>query len=635
MEATEAPGPFAQRQILVHDEKVAARRILRPKRGLNLTRNLLNQRAEGSFTTVMQDVRRMKRKLQETEEKGPDTKRPRRKEDRMLLAGNPPHYTPMLARNRFPQPESMDVGEVPMDVKEELAPVRALETTAAPPKQKRYLRKRAVDRFPQVLRNAKGTNRKMENAEESSPSNKRYRTDQDQAATSTTRRPPLKATRGGIKAAALRKRFTDNSQREPQDCQGRKRKLEKDEVMIASVEQVKLEAAGKTEPLSKRRKADQGALRHNPPKARKRLPRQAKNNAVNRIHEIFGVPAERIELGQNAAAEEADTKGMANEKIKKRGAKKEAEEAELKRVDISPDDPQQKQLGKRKAKAEPPQRQKQAAKKKEKKKKKKEEEKLTQKSEAVTISEAEVQKLLKTGKELGAGAYGTAYKVVHKGEVAVLKVANSRLWSVKAVFKKEAKVLQALNGAGGAPLLLGTCSKPTAILMEYCPGEEFLSIIYDTKNFPSLALEILSDIARKLHQIHLAGYVHVDLKPDNVMVHVQEDKGNKQVKPRIIDFGLAVEKGTKIQLYPNMSYSIYPPEYSEGAPARPWGDVYSMGCLIEDTVYAFYDDIPEHYEEIISMAKNENPKLRPTLPKLVKQLEAALKRSEFKERPQG
>ncbi|XP_064098095.1 PC4 and SFRS1-interacting protein-like [Macrobrachium nipponense] len=332
---------------------------------------------------------------------------------------------------------------------------------------------------------------------------------------------------------------------------------------------------------------------------------------------------------------------------------------ERKRTDISPNEPQQKKLGKRKGKEEP---QKKQAEKKQKKQKKMEapknqaeknkkkedpqkkqsekrtkkgakgpqnQEKDTRKTEAITMSEAEVAELLKEGKELGAGTYGTAYKVVHKGEVTVLKVANSRLWSVKAAFRKEAKVLQALNGKGGAPLLFGTCSKPAAILMEYCPGEEFLSFINDSKNSPSLALGILPDIARELHKIHLAGYVHVDLKTDNVMVHVTEGKGKKQVKPRIIDFGIAVERRKVIELYPNFSDSIYPHEYTEGcgrrSPSGGRGVIPSGYVLLRIRSYAFNDHIPQHYEEIINMAKNENPKLRPTVPKLVKLLEAARK----------
>ncbi|XP_064091619.1 neurofilament medium polypeptide-like [Macrobrachium nipponense] len=178
-----------------------------------------------------------------------------------------------------------------------------------------------------------------------------HRTDQDGVA--TTRRPPLKATRGGmIKVAALRKRFADNSQRRPQKCQGKKRKLEEDEEIIASVDQGKMEARGKTEPLSKRQKADRSPPPPNPPKARKRLPRQAKANAVDRIHKVYGVLAERTEPGQNAAAEEDKMKKKVNEKVEEKAQKK-AEAAKGKRTDISPDEPQQKKLGKRKGKEEP------------------------------------------------------------------------------------------------------------------------------------------------------------------------------------------------------------------------------------------------------------------------------------------
>ncbi|XP_064098096.1 uncharacterized protein LOC135209323 [Macrobrachium nipponense] len=661
MEVTEAltARQFPPRQNLPHNGKLETRRILRPKRGLSVRQNLLNRRAEGfCSSTVMQDGRGTKRKFQETEVKDPDTKRARTKEDGWLVAGNTPCYTQLLARSSFPRPQ-------PMDFEEERATFCAPETKAVPRKWKRrYVRNRAANRFPRVLRNTEGMKRKMEDAGESSPSNMRLRKDEDEAATaSPTRRPPLKAMRGGIiKVVALRKRFADNSQRRPQDCQGKKRKLEEDEEMTASVDQGKMEATGKTEPLNKRRKADRSPPPpRSPPKAPKRLPRQAKANAVDRIHKVYGVPAERTKPGHNAAAEEEKMKKKVNEKVEEKAQKK-AEAAKGERTDISFDKPQQKKLGKRKGKEEPPKKQAEKIQKKQKKmeapknqaekNKKKEEpqkkqskkrtkkgakgpqnqEKDTRKTEAIIMSEAEVAELLKEGKELGAGTYGTAYKIVHKGEVAVLKVANSRLWSVKAAFRKEAKVLQALNGTGGAPLLFGTCSKPAAILMEYCPGEEFLSFINDSKNSPSLALGILPDIARELHQIHLAGYVHVDLKTDNVMVHVPEGKGKKQLKPRIIDFGIAVERRKVIELYPNFSDSIYPPEYTGRlSPAQPpSGDVYSMGCLIEEyDSMPFTDHIPQHYEEIINMAKNENPRLRPTVPKLVKLLEAARKMTDL------
>ncbi|XP_064106000.1 uncharacterized protein DDB_G0286299-like [Macrobrachium nipponense] len=527
-------------------------------------------------------------------------------------------------------------------------------------KQRQNVRTRAVSHFPQVLRNAEGMKRNLEGAEETAPITELRRTDQDGKA--SPRRPPLKVNRGGRKAEVARKKNLYNSPTELRDSHGKKRKREEEEEE-GKVEELKImqwntEEAGKTEPLNKRRKADPDLLGAKkarplgPPKARQRLPRQAKANAAARIHDLYGAKAKRAEQGPKAAAaaaaapegktEEATMKGKMNEEGKTR------EEKRVKKGNLPPPNEPQKELpgrkklkdqpppkkmpGRKKVKDEPPPPEKQPEKGKlkdepppEKKPRgrkakdanvPKDPKKGKGKPTVEELGEAEVKRLLLKGQELGSGAYGTAYKVLHKGKQAVLKVANDDLWQVRAAFRNEAKTLQELQGAGGAPMLLGTCSKPAAILMDYCCGEEFYSFIYDSKTLPSLALQALPDIARRLHEIHLAGYIHVDLKTDNVMV-------NKQVQPRIIDFGLAVKRGKKIKVWPNMSDSIYPPEYTRGAPAMPWGDVYSMGCLVDDTIYALYDDIPKDYEDIINMAKSKNPKLRPTVPELVEQLDEA------------
>ncbi|XP_064083101.1 uncharacterized protein LOC135199112 [Macrobrachium nipponense] len=511
---------------------------------------------------------------------------------------------------------------------------RVLRPAKIGAKRKRNVRARAVGYFPQVLRNTDGMKRNLEGAKETAPITEPRRTDQDGKA--SPRRPLLKAKRGGRKAEVLRKRNLNNSLTEALDSHGRKRKREEEK------EEDKVEEeACKTELLNKRRKADPDSLGAKkarplgPAKARQRLPRQAKANAVARINDLYGAKAQRAEQGPKAAAaaaapegktEEAAMKGKMNEDGKTR------EEKEVKKGNLPPPNEPQKELpgrkevkdqplakkmpGKGKLKDEPPPEKKPRGRKAKDAKVPKDQKKGKGKPTVEKLSEAEVKRLLLKGQELGSGAYGTAFKVLHKGKQAVLKVANDNQWTVRAAFKNEAKTLEELQGAGGAPMLLGTCSKPAAILMEYCCGEEFYSFIYDSKTLPSLALQALPDIARRLHEIHLAGYIHADLKTDNVMV-------NKQVQPRIIDFGLAVKRGTKTKVWLNMSESIYEPEYTRGASAQPWGDVYSMGCLVEDTIYALYDDIPKDYEDIINMAKNKNPKLRPTVPELVEQLDAA------------
>ncbi|XP_064087329.1 dual specificity protein kinase shkE-like [Macrobrachium nipponense] len=514
---------------------------------------------------------------------------------------------------------------------------RVLRAVKRGAKQRRNVRTRAVGHFPQMLRNTEGMKRNLEGAEETAPITKQRRTDQDGKA--SPRRPPLKAKRGGRKAEFVWKRNLNDSPTEPLDSHRRKRKREEEEedkVEELKVMQWNTEEAGRT---NKRRKADPDLLGAKkacplgPPKARQRLPRQAKANAAARIHDLYGAKAKRAEQGPKAAAaaapegktEEVAMKGNLpppNEPQKELPGRKKVKDQPppkkmpgRKKVKDEPPPPE-KQPEKGKLKDEPPPEKKPRGRKAKDANVPKDQKKGKGKPTVDELSEAEVKRLLLKGHELGSGAYGTAYKVLHKGKLAVLKVAIEDLWQVRAAFRNEAKTLQELQGAGGAPMLLGTCSKPAAILMDYCCGQEFYSFIYDSKTLPSLALQALPDIARRLHEIHLAGYIHADLKTDNVMV-------NEQVQPRIIDFGLAVKKGRKINVGQNMSDSIYAPEYTRGAPAQPWGDVYSMGCLVDDTIYALYDDIPKDYENIIKMAKNINPKLRPTVPELVEQLEAA------------
>ncbi|XP_064115062.1 triadin-like [Macrobrachium nipponense] len=452
-------------------------------------------------------------------------------------------------------------------------------------KQRRNVRTRAVSHFPQVLRNTEGMKRNLEGAEETVPNTEPRRTDQDGKA--CPRRPLLKVNRGGRKAEVARNKNLYNSLIELQDSNGKKRKREEEgKVEELKIMQWNTEEAGKTEPLNKRRKVDPDLLGAKkarplgPPKAQQRLPRQAKANAAARIHDLYGAKAKRAEHGPKAAVaaapegktEEAAMKGKMNEEGKTR------EEKRVKKGNLPPPNEPQKELpgrkkvkdqlppkkmpDRKKVKDEPPLPEKQPEKGKlkdepppEKKPRgrkakdtnaTKDQKKGNGKPTVEELSEAEVKRLLLNGQELGSGCYGTAYKVLHKGKEAVLKVANEDLRQVRAAFKKEAKTLKDLQGAGGAPILLGTCSKPTAILMDYCCGKEFYSFIYDSKTLPSRALQALPDIARRLHEIHLAGYIHVDLKTDNVMV-------NKQVQPRIIDFGLAVKRGTKIKVWPNMS----------------------------------------------------------------------------------
>ncbi|XP_064098086.1 mitogen-activated protein kinase kinase kinase 10-like [Macrobrachium nipponense] len=231
-----------------------------------------------------------------------------------------------------------------------------------------------------------------------------------------------------------------------------------------------------------------------------------------------------------------------------------------------------------------------------------------------------VKELLKDAETIGTGGYGTVYKVVYNGKPAVLKVAISPSFCVIDAFAKEAEALKSLKGVGGAPLLLGVCKRPPAIVMELCPGE----VMSDLAGPAYHLVKSLSEIGRKLHEIHLAGYVHRDIKMDNVIICApQELSKESKVEVRIIDFGLATEIGQRLQEAENFTGYSSLSKSAEETLALPCDDVYSLGCLTEDLIDAMLGYIPKEYDRIIKMAKNPDAELRPKLPDVVELLEKA------------
>lgn len=74
--------------------------------------------------------------------------------------------------------------------------------------------------------------------------------------------------------------------------------------------------------------------------------------------------------------------------------------------------------------------------------------------------------LLENKAKLGQGSYGKVTLVQWEDSKAVLKVGHNA--SVLDSFRHEAEYLQKLDGAGGAPRLLGLGQDPPALLMTYC-----------------------------------------------------------------------------------------------------------------------------------------------------------------------
>ncbi|MGC4106393.1 MAG: serine/threonine-protein kinase [Thermomicrobiales bacterium] len=115
------------------------------------------------------------------------------------------------------------------------------------------------------------------------------------------------------------------------------------------------------------------------------------------------------------------------------------------------------------------------------------------------------------------------------------------------------------------------------IVMELVPGETLREPIKrSTVLTPTEVMPLLEGVASALDVFHSRGLVHLDIKPENIMV---TPKG----RVKLIDFGLA-QRACQIQIlmagsaWGTKSYSS--PEQLSGEVVGSPSDIYSLGCVI-------------------------------------------------------
>lgn len=97
----------------------------------------------------------------------------------------------------------------------------------------------------------------------------------------------------------------------------------------------------------------------------------------------------------------------------------------------------------------------------------------------------------------------------------------------------EAKVLQELAGAGGAPLLVGMTDEcPEALVMELIEGVTIAH--YLPMVTPEEREVVYNGVRRAVQEVHEAGFFHRDLHEGNILI---DNDGHV----RIIDFGRAIK----------------------------------------------------------------------------------------------
>ena len=183
--------------------------------------------------------------------------------------------------------------------------------------------------------------------------------------------------------------------------------------------------------------------------------------------------------------------------------------------------------------------------------------------------------------ELGTGTLGPVYRVIDKAmerELALKSVRPEISQKAEAFegFGRELKVERGLIHKNIARifeliLLPGT----PFITMEYVPGRDLKSILKEKKRLPVVEVfPITKQLFSGLAEAHRAGALHLDLRPDNIMI-------DKEGTVKIMDLGilrLFRSKGI-IRAVSGMPQYMSP-EQIEGREADARSDIFAAGAIV-------------------------------------------------------
>lgn len=206
-------------------------------------------------------------------------------------------------------------------------------------------------------------------------------------------------------------------------------------------------------------------------------------------------------------------------------------------------------------------------------------------------------------KKLGEGGMGIVYIAHHPDldlEIAI-KVMRPELAEREGFFdqfKREAQTIAKLQNQNIVRIHNFGHHKETGVtylMMELVDGPTLRALLRDSPfGVPvTSAVEIIEQIARGLGYAHNQGILHLDLKPDNILLtklqpHEIQNKECCPYRPVISDFGLArlrVAPGVSIQTTQRIGTPHYmSPEQCQGKALNEKSDIYSLGVMLYEVL---------------------------------------------------
>lgn len=183
---------------------------------------------------------------------------------------------------------------------------------------------------------------------------------------------------------------------------------------------------------------------------------------------------------------------------------------------------------------------------------------------------------------LGEGGMATVYLAIQTSfeRKVALKVMSPSLLkdpSFGERFIREARIVSKLVHPNIVTVYdVGVHNSFHFLSMEYVPGNDLKQLRFDLSL--EQKVQVVKDIARALDYAGRKGYVHRDVKPENIMIHKEDGRAV------LMDFGIA--KATDVasgmtQTGTTMGTPHYmSPEQAKGAKVDPRCDLYSLGVVL-------------------------------------------------------
>jgi serine/threonine protein kinase len=244
---------------------------------------------------------------------------------------------------------------------------------------------------------------------------------------------------------------------------------------------------------------------------------------------------------------------------------------------------------------------------------------------------------------VGAGGIGILYRArqLRLDRPVALKLVESDTAQdpvIRERLRREARTVAALDHPNVVPLYeAGEEDGTVYIVTRWVEGTELGTLIQrDGPLEPIRAARLAAQIASALEVAHEQGLVHRDVKPSNAILTPEDHV-------YLTDFGLAKRAGSAAgltgvdQMLGTVDYVA--PEQIEGSEPDARGDVYSLGCVLFETLTGappFADqkggmakmwaqvnaevpsvrqarpDVPPALDEVIQRAMAKSPDARPT-----------------------